>query len=242
MALKPLTERKLEALIDALGVGSVNHDELIEALEGIVGIVNQSKELLTSQIAETSSGSKQEIEALKRALGTATDELASFVREVKSKSDMDADDIRQLIAKELQRVEARIPVLPPEFDATELHDSLEEHKTILANLSQLIVGENIRNALESLPEGEKLLIEAIQDLPEKLKDLEVRMAQRRDTTALIARRMDQIGDLILSDTLNNNTIIQYNATTRRWFNGISITVSDTEPTDPKENDLWVQTV
>ena len=38
---------------------------------------------------------------------------------------------------------------------------------------------------------------------------------------------------------NNNSVLQYKTDTKLWNAGVAITVSATEPTDPKLNDLWV---
>jgi hypothetical protein len=38
---------------------------------------------------------------------------------------------------------------------------------------------------------------------------------------------------------NNNATLQYQTASGKWFTGVAITVSATEPTDPKFGDLWV---
>jgi len=43
------------------------------------------------------------------------------------------------------------------------------------------------------------------------------------------------------ENLNTNATIQYQPVTGKWSTGISITVSDTAPTDPKIGDLWIDT-
>lgn len=44
--------------------------------------------------------------------------------------------------------------------------------------------------------------------------------------------LDQTGN-------NNNSTIQYQTATGKWFTGVSVTVSQTAPTDPKLHDLWI---
>jgi hypothetical protein len=46
---------------------------------------------------------------------------------------------------------------------------------------------------------------------------------------------------VFPEGANNNAVLQFNASTSRWFAGVAITVSATAPTDPKEGDLWIDT-
>jgi hypothetical protein len=46
---------------------------------------------------------------------------------------------------------------------------------------------------------------------------------------------------VTSSAPNNNAIAQYQTSTTKWTTGISITVADTAPSDPKYGDLWIDT-
>lgn len=67
-----------------------------------------------------------------------------------------------------------------------------------------------------------------------------RQAIERARIAISSRTygLGEMEDVELSSP-NNNSTLQYQTASRGWINGISITVSATEPIDPKENDLWI---
>lgn len=83
--------------------------------------------------------------------------------------------------------------------------------------------------LTSLPQGERLSYDALDNTPNL--ELLSRQASRDYDLA-------ELKDVDVTDA-NTNAILQYQPTTRIWDVGVAITVSATAPTDPKENDLWI---
>jgi hypothetical protein len=127
---------------------------------------------------------------------------------------------------------------------------------VLPDVATIITQEPqaIRDALELLQDEERLDIKAIRGLDKfldgKIADLSSslssRIASQGGTSKNLVRKMieeidlDDLRDVDASNP-NNNATIQYQTATGIWTTGISITVSDTAPTDPKFGDLWIDT-
>ena len=211
--MNPKTTKRLEALLATFDSGAVQPEELIRAIDAVMDVVKQSQEALLSKVDTTDSATQKQLQELEADMASAFERIASQTKTLSTVS-ATKDEIASLkreVSAELARVSALIPELPDEFDATDIYQSIEAHKGLLDSLSTLIVGENIRNALEALPEGEKLAIDAIENLRE---ELDKRQA-RQNTTALIARRLDQIGDVDIAG-VTDGQVLTYNATTKRW--------------------------
>lgn len=207
--------KRLETLLTAFDSEVVQPEELIQAMEAMTQVITQSGELLSKKINETGEAKTGEIKQLESKLDSVSNQLANLIDEVRNDSSLDAGDIRQLVASEIKRIEQAIPVLPDEFDASDIQTSLLEHKALLDGLSILVVGENVRNALESLPTGDKLTIDAIEGLTEALAK---RQAQVQNATAIIAHRLDQIGNVAIVGATNGQALI-YQAATDTWVPG-----------------------
>lgn len=72
----------------------------------------------------------------------------------------------------------------------------------------------LRNKLESLPDGEKLLPEAIEGLAEAL-DRANKTQKQVETGAVVARKLNDIRDVNVA-TATNGQLLSYNSTTRTW--------------------------
>jgi len=214
--LNDKNQKRLETLLSAFDSGAVQPNELIEAMEAVMVIIKHSEKLFLSQIKDTSETSMRSITSLKAEIAQAHRDIQSLIKDAKENSTTETATLRRLVAQEVKRLEESMPIMPDEFDATDIQESLEEHTELLAKLSDLISGENIRNALESLPDGEKQSIDSIQDLRE---ELDKRQAEERGhTTAIIARRLDQILDVSIAG-VTNGQVLTYNSTTKTWGAG-----------------------
>jgi hypothetical protein len=242
--MNPKTTKRLEALLATFDSGAVQPEELIRAIDAVMDVVKASQEAILSKVDTTDEATKKQLQELEADIASAFERIASQTKTLSTVS-ATKDEITALkkeVSAELARVSALIPELPDEFDATDIYQSIEAHKGLLDSLSTLIVGENIRNSLEALPEGEKLAIDAIENLRE---ELDKRQAQSQ-TTALIARRLDQIGDVDIAG-VTGGQVLAYNATTKLWeassagagtgvvetiVAGTGISVDSTDPANP----------
>jgi len=127
---------------------------------------------------------------------------------------------------------------------------------VLPDVATIITMEPqaIRDALELLDGDERLDAQYIRGLDKYLdgkiadltNSLSSRIASQGGTSRNLIRQMiaeidlDDLRDVDASSP-NNNATIQYQTATGVWTQGISITVSATEPTDPKYGDIWIST-
>ena len=171
MSLPDKKLERLNQLLSAFDDGAIQPDELNQALEAVMTVIESANRELDQRINKSSENATGALSALENRVSQATSELQALIRQVKAEETTDKEELRKMVAAELLRIESKIPQIPEQFDATELYNDIQSHKEMLTGLSELIVGENIRNALEALPEGEKLVMEAIEGLPELLEKL-----------------------------------------------------------------------
>jgi len=171
MSLPDKKLERLNQLLSAFDDGAIQPDELNQALEAVMTVIESANRELDQRINKSSENATGALSALENRVSQATSELQALIRQVKAEETTDKEELRKMVAAELLRIESKIPQLPEQFDASGLYNEIQSHKEMLTGLSELIVGENIRNALEALPEGEKLVMEAIEGLPELLEKL-----------------------------------------------------------------------
>lgn len=94
--------------------------------------------------------------------------------------------------------------------------------------------EQIRNKLEILKGENRLDASAIRNLPEFVKE------KGREMLVGGIRFLENLADVSFPvSARRDDALIQYKTTNNRWENGVALTVSTTAPSDPQENDLWV---
>jgi hypothetical protein len=158
--------KRLEALLDSFDSGAVQPEELIQAIEAVMAIIDTNGKTLVDKIVEIKAATDDDVTGLRSELAKTRDNLQSVINQVKDNSDTSVSSVKKALLSEIKRVEALIPVLPPETDLSEVFNEIESQKQSLANLSFLIVGENIRNALESLQGDDRLDKSAIKGIDE----------------------------------------------------------------------------
>ena len=95
----------------------------------------------------------------------------------------------------------------------------------------------VRDKLETLKGEERLDASAIKNLPQLIKE--------KGKQLLVGgiRFFENLADVSIVVTKKRQDLIaQYSTTNNRWENGIALTVSATEPTNPQTGDLWVEIV
>jgi hypothetical protein len=215
--MTPQQKDRIEKILDLFTEGVISPDDLVKAIDSVVGLIKQSQDTVLSKVDTNDKATEKKIKELETAVDRAVTNLVKYSEKLDSDkaSSADVEKLRVQIGKEINRVAALIPQIPDEFDASEIYETIEGHKKLLENISILIVGENIRNALEALPDGEKLAIDAVEGLREELSK---RVEAARSTTAIVAHNLYQISDVDLTGLSNGDTII-WNSTTNRWEAG-----------------------
>lgn len=164
--------KRLEALLDTFDAGAVQPDELIQAIDAVIAIIGDNSKAIAETINSNKLASEADLKRLKTDLGTAQENLKSLIAQVRDNNDTTVTTVRGALLKEIARVESLIPVLPPETDLSEVFENFENHRAEMARIGQLVIGENIRNALESLQGDDRLDKSAIRGLDEMLEEMQ----------------------------------------------------------------------
>jgi hypothetical protein len=171
--MNPKTQQRLEKLLETFDSGAVQHEELIKAIDAVMAIVKQSNEVIARRVGDGETVNASKFTELKSNLDRALKQLANHAKSIED-MDVRRSDFAQLqknVKSEIQKLSEMVSKKPDAFDTSEIQEVLEAHNTSIENLTTLIVGENLRNALESLPKGEKLEIEAVEGLRDELDKL-----------------------------------------------------------------------
>lgn len=173
MALNEKKLERLNQLLTAFDSGAVQPDEMIKAIDAVMAVVKSTTESIAKKVTENDSTTKAKFAELSSEIEEALQQLAAQTRKLDGDkaTKIDLERLNSNIKAEIERVTSLIPEMPNEFDASELYETVESHRSLIENISSLIIGENLRNALEALPEGEKLAIEAVEGLREELDKL-----------------------------------------------------------------------
>ena len=222
MSLPKKSQDKLQAFLTALDSGAVQPEDLTNALEAVMTVIESANRELDQRINKSSENATGALSALENRVSQATSELQALIRQVKAEETTDKEELRKMVAAELLRIESKIPQIPEQFDATELYNDIQSHKEMLTRLSELIVGENIRNALEALPEGEKLVMEAIEGLPELLEKLSQMEGKGNVVGGVTRALVEQLiaesggGSSLPDQTGNNGKFLTTDGTDATW--------------------------
>ena len=129
--------KRLETLLSAFDSEVVQPEELSEALEAVMTVVESANRELDQRINKSSENATGALSALENRVSQATSELQALIRQVKAEETTDKAELRKMVAAELLRIESKIPQLPEQFDATELYNDIQSHKEMLTGLSEL---------------------------------------------------------------------------------------------------------
>jgi hypothetical protein len=171
--MNPKTMQRLEKLLETFDSGAVQPEELIQAIDAVMAVVKQSNETIAKKVGDNDTATKEKIKSLENEVDQALRRLEAYSTRLNSDkaTKADVERLQANLASEIKRVSSLIPELPPEFDATDIYTTIEGHKALIDSISTLIIGENLRNALEALPVGDKLAIGAVEGLREELDRL-----------------------------------------------------------------------
>lgn len=201
--------QRLNKLLEAFDNGAVQPDELIKAIDAVMSVIDSNSKTLAEKMVEYKVGTDGDIKALRADLKTARDNLKAVIADVKNGSDSSLLDVKASLLKEIASVERNIPVLPPETDLSEVFEHIEEVRNGFANLSTLILGENIRNALEALQGEDRLDKSAIRGLDEALD--EIRKA-KGSPAAVGVRLLKYLADVNVEGITDGQSIVWDSAT------------------------------
>lgn len=210
----------------------ISEGEIKEVLAAIVAILAENKKGVDSLNSETKTQleqtvsylSKEHQSVLKALQGDLTKTRSEVAKATKEQNERAFKRLQDLIAKIRMPLDGKdgqpgIDGLPGEPGKDGSPDSAEQ----------------VRDKLETLKDEDRLDASAIKNLPKFIKE------KAKELVAGGVRYFEQLNDVSIPITdKRQNLIAQYTTTNKRWESGIAITVSTTQPTNPKLNDLWVQ--
>lgn len=172
-------DRLFKEIYDSIE-SSVKKEEFLELYKKLTERVVSVRAELSEKITESKGRSDRAIKDLEAKLTlterTLMGALEEAQRQVTTESKNGLDQAVRDLSDRVADVEAQIPELP---DYSSVFQDLEGK---LSKLEQLTLGENTRNALEALPEEDKLSIEegvgglrqALDDIWEEIENLKRR--------------------------------------------------------------------
>lgn len=162
--------KRLREMQKAFDGGAVQPDELKQVIDVILGIVKELKTRLEGQIAEGDSQVVRNLEGLIPDVKSVEKRLADAIEKVKGISSKEVKTLIALIKGEMNEIRSIIPTMP---DLSVLEAKLEEVKISIPVLKDTILDTpvQIREKVQSLPEGERWNIADVSDLRREIDTL-----------------------------------------------------------------------
>lgn len=170
--VKSSTERFIELIaeIESLFKNYVPQDDFVEVMKVFDQKISQFKGEIEDKITETKGNSDTSLSELKTSLDSLTERVSNIKPDENAKKVPEIlstlENIQKQIREEVNTLRSEIPEVP---DNSEILHELGER---LSKTEELVVGENVRNALETLNGEDRLAMEAIRGLIEELRRIE----------------------------------------------------------------------
>lgn len=154
--------QRLEKLMSAFVDGVVQPEDLKDAIDALVDLVQKTEARLAQAIKARDSKVDEVNTQLLAKLSRDRAQLERLIEQAKEASLASIEKQATSLSKAITALQASIPSV-----TTRLDDFDERFKGLPAEHT----GDDMRDALEALPEGDKLAIEAIEGLQEQLESL-----------------------------------------------------------------------
>jgi hypothetical protein len=204
---------KLKSIIDVLETDRASIDETAEAFQVVFGIIQQIKDQLDQEI-KTNKGEMDDLFSGTLAeFKKLENRIVKVSDRLEGKMGVDNESIRKQLLQEVNTLRGLIPTIP---DLTYLEDRISEVEGKIPPIPEIPdeeTPEETRDKLETLSGEDRLDASAIKNLP------------KPGGTTLFGGINQYGGDQ------------RY---TKFHEGGSNLTVSDTAPSNPLLNDLWIQ--
>lgn len=148
--------------MDEMLESAVTQEEMVAAVKAILDTVKAMEGRISQSVAKTKDSSDVSTTTLRSEIRELEARISRAIDETRSASGQTLAQSLAALREEINEVQARIPELP---DYSDRFDAIEKK---IPTLPPEKLGEDYRNALEALPVGDKLAIEAIEGLREEL--------------------------------------------------------------------------
>lgn len=187
--------------MDTLDSGAVQKEELAQVVKTIIEMLKLVQDLATNEIKEIKDQMDEFLTDAKNTSSVNADLLNELSSLFESNKKLNIGVLANEVRQELSELSSRIPKVPKMKD---VWTRIAEVEAKIPTLPDEKLGEDYRNALEALPEGDKLAIEAIQDLRKELDSLKRLITANKGGGGAIAGR-DLFKDIDLSASLDGVT-------------------------------------
>jgi len=162
MAKFDKADEKTQQLVAALKLvgNSITKEDFVRLTTHIVAFLKAAKVAINGSIERFKEEYEKKVKGLREDVSQATSRIGTLEKTTRALSEVEGR-----LNKKIEKVTAS---LPAEFDPSHLSERIEE---VARTIPEIQTGEDYRNALEALPDGEKLVIAAIQGLQEVLDEL-----------------------------------------------------------------------
>ena len=197
--LKPQPNKSAEKFLTLLAEvqsmfnDSVKKDEFVVFTKALMDSVKETHKKMLENVAK--NGTKVDAnetlvkEEVARMDKMCSDFTATLSKEIGAKLENALKQINAEVNRQIADVRTEIPTIH------DLSDRFEEIEAKIPVLPPEKLGEDYRNALEALPEGDKLAIEAIENLREELNAIRAMKATETHTVRTVGRDIIQNYDL-----------------------------------------------
>lgn len=157
------TEQALEKFVAELQQGAITAQELTAVVHAVTNAIVNLRQDINNVETTLQSDYTRSINKLDSAL-TALRARLTDLAERQELKDIN-DQIKKYVDNEVSKVRFEIPL---ETDLTDIYQKIQDVRNLIPTLPPEKLGEDYRNALEALPDGDKLSIDAIENLSEEL--------------------------------------------------------------------------
>ncbi len=163
-------QKKLITLDSPYGE-TVSREELVDTVKSLLEIIRGVQDSIVQMVNDTSGGNDQELRSHRTEMYRMHHALSSTLEQAKGDSATQLETALNDIRTEVNGLSSKIPKMPKMPDMNKVHSRISEVERKIPNLPQEKRAQDYKDALESLPEGEKLSIEAIEGLQKELDEM-----------------------------------------------------------------------
>lgn len=181
--------QKLEQILTLVESDKITHAEFNSIFEQFVKVVKELKQKLELDINNSKVNLSNEVSRISNSIDYLDNKINEVNKESKQSFISNLDSHLNELRGELYSIRQSIPTLP---DITPIEAKLSQIEASIPTIESDIVdkiekdlpllGMPIRDALEILPEGQKLEIEAIEHLREELDNLKKQLQSKSKLT------------------------------------------------------------
>lgn len=154
--------------MDEMLATAVTQEEMVDAIKAVVEVVKKAEARISETVAKNKGITDSDTRALQESIRDLEARVARALEDTKAEGGQSLTQAIAELREEMNEVQAQIPELP---DYTERFAEIEAK---IPSLPPEKLGEDYRNALEALVGDDRLAMEAIRGLIDKLESLEKR--------------------------------------------------------------------